>query len=177
LANEKGYESLVVPPGAFLAMMRRNGGAVDVGAEAMPTLAASGVHHALTIPPFLSALRSARPRNSGIDQPTPTVLAQGGNMALVIPYRRANQPTTTDEPLHAVASRDSAALVAPAVAVEDCLFRMLQPREHLRAQAFPDTYIVHGNKGEQTMQAGNAVSANVAQWLGEQVYAALGGAA
>jgi DNA (cytosine-5)-methyltransferase 1 len=25
---------------------------------------------------------------------------------------------------------------------------------------------VRGNEGEQTMQAGNAVSANVAQWIG-----------
>lgn len=176
LANEKGYETLVVPPGAFLAMLRRNGGAVDVGAKAMPALAASGLHHALTVPPFLSALRSARPRNSSVDQPTPTVLAQGGNMALVIPYRKGNPPsTTTAEPLHALGTRDSAALVDPGMAVEDCLFRMLQPREHLRAQAFPDSYVVHGNKGEQTMQAGNAVSANVAQWLGGQVYAALEG--
>lgn len=29
--------------------------------------------------------------------------------------------------------------------------------------------IVTGNRSEQTMQAGNAVSANVAQWLGEKV--------
>jgi DNA (cytosine-5)-methyltransferase 1 len=54
---------------------------------------------------------------------------------------------------------------------------MLKPREHLRAQRFPDTYVVHGNKGEQTMQAGNAVSANVAQWIGQQVAKVLGGAA
>jgi C-5 cytosine-specific DNA methylase len=39
---------------------------------------------------------------------------------------------------------------------------MLKPREQLRAQHFPDSYIVADNQGEQTMQAGNAVSANVA---------------
>jgi DNA (cytosine-5)-methyltransferase 1 len=53
---------------------------------------------------------------------------------------------------------------------------MLKPREHLRAQRFPDSYVVTGNKGEQTMQAGNAVSANVAQWLGSRVAAVLDGA-
>jgi DNA (cytosine-5)-methyltransferase 1 len=63
------------------------------------------------------------------------------------------------------------------VEVEDCRFRMLQPREHLRAQRFPDSYVVTGNKGEQTMQAGNAVSANVAQWIGQQIAAVLGGVA
>jgi DNA (cytosine-5)-methyltransferase 1 len=145
---------------------------VDTAPLGAPTKTAAD---ALVVPDaaFLSALRSARPRNSGIDEPTPTVLAQGGNMALVIPYRKGNPATTTAEPLYTLHTRNSAALAVPAVAVEDCLFRMLKPREHLRAQAFPDTYIVHGNKGEQTMQAGNAVSANVAQWLGTQLIAAL----
>jgi site-specific DNA-cytosine methylase len=50
---------------------------------------------------------------------------------------------------------------------------MLKPREHLRGQRFPDSYIVTGNNGEQTMQAGNAVSSNVAHWLGERVAAVL----
>jgi DNA (cytosine-5)-methyltransferase 1 len=48
-----------------------------------------------------------------------------------------------------------------------------QPREQRYAQRFPEEYIVHGNKGEQTMQAGNAVSVNVAQWLGARVQAVL----
>jgi hypothetical protein len=43
---------------------------------------------------------------------------------------------------------------------------MLKPREHLRARRFADDYVVTGNLGEQTMQAGNSVSSNVAQWLG-----------
>ncbi|WP_328888346.1 hypothetical protein [Streptomyces sp. NBC_00316] len=46
---------------------------------------------------------------------------------------------------------------------------MIQPREQLLAQRFPGECIVHGTKGEQTMQAGNAVSCNVAQWIGERV--------
>lgn len=43
---------------------------------------------------------------------------------------------------------------------------MLTPREHGRAQRFADDYRVVGNRSEQTMGFGNAVSANVAQWLG-----------
>jgi DNA (cytosine-5)-methyltransferase 1 len=50
---------------------------------------------------------------------------------------------------------------------------MLVPREQLRAQSFPDMYEVTGNVGDQTMQAGNAVSANVAQWLGNAAAAVL----
>lgn len=49
--------------------------------------------------------------------------------------------------------------------VEDCYFRMLSAREHLRAQRFTDDYTVLGHGGEQTKQAGNAVPANVAQWI------------
>ncbi len=43
---------------------------------------------------------------------------------------------------------------------------MLKPREHGRAQRFPDDYRTIGNSSEQTMGFGNAVSSNVAQWLG-----------
>jgi DNA (cytosine-5)-methyltransferase 1 len=50
---------------------------------------------------------------------------------------------------------------------------MLQPREQLLAQRFPRDYIVLGNRGEQTMQAGNAVPGNVAQWLGTRALAVL----
>jgi DNA (cytosine-5)-methyltransferase 1 len=46
--------------------------------------------------------------------------------------------------------------------LEDVRYRILGPREHLTAQRFPSDYVVMGNEGEQTMQAGNAVSSNVA---------------
>ncbi|MET7295339.1 DNA cytosine methyltransferase [Streptomyces griseoloalbus] len=46
---------------------------------------------------------------------------------------------------------------------------MLQPREQLRGQRFPDTYEVVGSKAAQTQQAGNAVSVNVARWIGERL--------
>ncbi|WP_435863510.1 DNA cytosine methyltransferase [Streptomyces prunicolor] len=46
---------------------------------------------------------------------------------------------------------------------------MLQPREHLSAQRFPETYQVVGSKAAQTQQAGNAVSVNVARWIGERL--------
>jgi DNA (cytosine-5)-methyltransferase 1 len=108
-----------------------------------------------------------------VTRPLATVTAQGNHHALVIPYRAGNLPTTTDRPLHTLSTRDSAALVGRAPAVEDCWFRMLQPREQLTAQRFPADYIVRGTKGEQTMQAGNAVSVNVAQWIGTRVSEAL----
>ncbi|WP_436493415.1 DNA cytosine methyltransferase [Actinokineospora sp. HUAS TT18] len=101
-------------------------------------------------------------------QPLGTVTASDHH-ALVIPYRRGAKPHRLDQPISTVATREQHALMHPAVAVEDCRYRMLRPREQLRAQRFPDSYLVTGNIGEQTMQAGNAVSSNVAQWLAHQV--------
>ena len=49
--------------------------------------------------------------------------------------------------------------------VDACLYRMLTPREVLRAQAFDDDYIVTGTKDEQVKQIGNAVSPPAAEWL------------
>ncbi|MCR8573060.1 DNA cytosine methyltransferase [Streptomyces sp. Isolate_219] len=87
---------------------------------------------------------------------------------LVIPYRKS-APKTAGQPLHTLATRDSAAVVRTAPDINDCFFRMLQPREQLSAQRFPMTYEVVGSKAAQTQQAGNAVSVNVARWIGERL--------
>ncbi|MCV2461978.1 DNA cytosine methyltransferase [Streptomyces sp. ICN988] len=131
---------------------------------------------ALLTPPqaddsFIVTLRrnaTARPVSTPVD----TVTGQGRHHWLVIPYRNAASKTA-GEPLHTLGTKDSAALLGPAPELDDCHYRMIQPREQLLAQRFPADYIVHGNKGEQTMQAGNAVSCNVAQWIGERVTAVL----
>jgi DNA (cytosine-5)-methyltransferase 1 len=167
-------------PAPFVTMLRNNQTAAGVH-EPLSTLSAGGRHHALTVPPgaFLQK------HHGGLDygpiehmtkdvagEPMPSLVARP-NVSLVIPYRRASKPTTTDTPLPTIATREQAALVEPAIDVNDCHFRMLKPREHLLAQRFPFEYIVKGNKGEQTMQAGNAVSANVAHWIARQVAKAL----
>ncbi|MFF4549239.1 DNA cytosine methyltransferase [Streptomyces sp. NPDC001406] len=132
---------------------------------------------ALVTPPeaaedaFIVTLRrNATPTPVG--EPVDTVTAKGRHHWLVIPYRNAATKTTA-EPLHTLGTVDSAAIASPAAVLEECHYRMIQPREQLLAQRFPADYIVHGTKGEQTMQAGNAVSCNVAQWLGERVVGAL----
>ncbi|GAA2690577.1 MULTISPECIES: DNA cytosine methyltransferase [Actinosynnema] len=93
--------------------------------------------------------------------------------ALVIPYRRGAKPHRPDRPISTLATRASHGLLHTDLRIEDCRYQMLRPREQLRAQRFPDSYTVTGNVSEQTMQAGNAVSANVAQWLGTAVAHAL----
>ncbi|WP_285510124.1 hypothetical protein [Streptomyces sp. NBRC 14336] len=83
---------------------------------------------------------TARPVSGPVD----TVTGQGRHHWLVIPYRNAGQP------LHTLGTRYSAGLLGPAPELEDCHYRMIQPREQLLSERFPDDYIVHGNKGEQT---------------------------
>ncbi|MCW2871279.1 DNA cytosine methyltransferase [Actinacidiphila oryziradicis] len=120
--------------------------------------------------PFITEHRGGGSTTRAIADPLASITAGGNHHGLVIPYRKGH-PTTTAHPLHTIATRESAGLVlgsdAPPedIALEDCYFRMLSPREHLRGQRFSDDYTVLGNGGEQTMQAGNAVPSNVAQWI------------
>ncbi|MFI1830689.1 DNA cytosine methyltransferase [Streptomyces sp. NPDC020412] len=107
----------------------------------------------VTVDPFIVEFRDVRTR---------------ARNTLVIPYRKA-APKTAGQPLHTLSTRDSAAVVRSAPTIEDCYFRMLQFREQLRAQRFPETYQVIGSKAAQTQQAGNAVSVNVAAWIGERL--------
>lgn len=140
-----GHQGLTVPPGAFI---QKHHGGLDY----------QGIAH----------------MTKSVNDPMASVVARP-NLSLVIPYRKG-KAKTTEEPLHAVATRDSAALVeASSIEIEDCRFRMLTPCEHARAQRFPDDYRVTGNRSEQTMGFGNAVSSNVAQWLGGFVVRLLAG--
>jgi len=114
-----------------------------------------------------------------VDHPMATVTAQGNHHGLVVPYRNGCA-RPADQPLHTLATHDSAGLLGPAgpvpAQVEECTFRMLTPREQLGAQAFPAEYRVHGNKGQQTAQAGNAVSVNAARFIGNRLAPVLTGA-
>lgn len=185
-------DAFVTPTGfdaaPFLTVLRNNatGRPVD---EPMPTVCSNGNHQYLTVPPgthgprgafyvknysgYADPVRMAKP----VTDPLATVVASGAHHALVVPYYRTGKAKPAGGPLDTVTAKDRFALVTgehiDAAAVDDCHYRMVTPRESLRAQRFPDTYIVHGNRGEQTMQAGNAVSANVAQWLGNQLATAL----
>jgi DNA (cytosine-5)-methyltransferase 1 len=155
-AGGGGHQALTVPPGAFV---QKHHGGLDY----------AGIEH-MTKP---------------VSDPLPAVVARP-NLSLVIPYRKGSAMPTR-EPLHTVATRESAALLAAddatltrdldavyGIDIDECRFRMLRPREHGRAQRFPDSYRVSGNQSEQTMGFGNAVSSNVAQWLGRIIADLLG---
>ena len=183
MANPKGYEALVTTPGAVVVEFRRNGTAEPATAP-LATVTAGGNHHGLVVPEGAIYVKNygggARPEDMSkpVDQPFGTVTTSDHH-ALVVPYRNA-APRPVDQPLHTLATRDSAGLLAPTgpapAEVDDCTFRMLTPREQLGAQAFPHDYRVHGNKGQQTAQAGNAVSVNAARFIGNRLAPVLLGA-
>jgi DNA (cytosine-5)-methyltransferase 1 len=162
----------LVTPEPFVTMLRENGRPMGVD-EPLATMT-TGRNHGLTTPPgaFIQKHHGGvdypRPEHMVKDvcDPMPTLVAKP-NLSLVIPYRRGARPYPANAaPLSAVATHEQHGVVAAAIEVDDCHFRMLKPREHMRAQRIHDEYIVTGNQGEQTMQAGNAVSSNVAQWFG-----------
>ncbi len=168
---------LVCPP--FVAELRGGNSSARSIDDPLATVTAGGLHHGLTVPPGAFYVKNfggnARPVDmvKDVGSPLGTVTGRDSH-ALVIPFRRGARPHRADaQPLSPLATREAHGVMATAVDVDDCLFRMLKPREHLRAQRFPDSYLVTGNQGEQTMQAGNAVSANVPRWLGAAVAAVL----
>jgi DNA (cytosine-5)-methyltransferase 1 len=171
-------EAVVTP---FVTMARTNGRAVPTDREPLMTVA-TGNHHYLTSPPGSFYVKNfggnAKPSDCArpLAQPLGTITTKDHH-ALVIPYRRGARPRLAgDRPLDTITTKESHALLHPAVEVDDCYYRMLKPREHARGQRFPDTDIITGNIGEQTLQVGNAVPCNVAQWIGQQLRVALDGA-
>jgi DNA (cytosine-5)-methyltransferase 1 len=71
---------MLVPTGGT----RRRGAA---SAEAPMATRTTRENDAVVTPPFLSVLRSGRPRNTGLDEPLATVVADGSGHALVVPLR------------------------------------------------------------------------------------------
>lgn len=164
----------------FVTMARTNGDATGVHDEPLRTIA-TGNHHYLTTPPGAFLVKNyggnAKPQHlvKGLDEPLGSITTKDHH-ALVIPYRKGARARPAGAgPLPTVSTVESAALLHATINPLDCFYRMLKPREHARGQRFPDTDVITGNIGEQTMQAGNAVPCNVAQWIGQQLAAVLGG--
>lgn len=107
-----------------------------------------------------------------------TAMTAGGNHhGLVVPYYTKGKATPTSQALPTVTTKDRFGMAVGGDGAEldvmACRYRMIQWHEQARAQRFPVSYEITGNQGERTAQAGNAVSSNVAQWLGEAIAEAL----
>lgn len=166
----------------FVTELRGGSSTARSVADPLATITANGNHHGLTIPPGALVMRNFTPRGNWAQMSKPAATHPLGTItgrdhhSLVIPFRRGGRPhRAAAAPLSTLTTREGHALLSDhGVDLMDCLFRMLQPREHLSAQRFPRSYVVKGNVGEQTLQAGNAVSANVPHWLGRAIRVALG---
>ena len=98
--------------------------------------------------------------NRQITMPAQTVLASGGNAALVCAFLTAyygsDQDTPLTDPLHTVTTKERFALVTvrgEAYVIADIGMRMLTPRELYRAQGFGDDYVIHEGTDPFTGQA------------------------
>jgi len=160
---------LVTP---YISAQRANSRPSPADAMPLATVTAGGNHLELTIPAIYVKNFGGNARPEDLCRPadrTPLgTITSRDHHALVIPYRRGRARTTA-EPLHTLATKESAALCSIEIDINDCHYRMLKPREHLRGQRFRDAYVVKGNLGEQTAQAGNAVPVNVAHWIGREL--------
>lgn len=137
----------------FIAELRGGGSDARSVAEALATVTASGNHHGLVVPPGFvmrnnGSLGDGGEHCTGFDEPLRTLTAAGHQSVV----------TWHDLAPYGV-------VPAPAVDIEDVLFRMLEPHEIGAAMAFRDGYVVVGNKRQKVRQYGNAVTPPVAEIL------------
>jgi DNA (cytosine-5)-methyltransferase 1 len=136
--------------------------------DAIGTVSAGGIHHALITTPAVLNLRDFRKVEqlvTGSDAALPTQVcgpqtALVGRSPFLVSYYGNDQAAGVDDPIDTLSTRDRHALIDPAddLSIEDCYFRMLQPHEIGAAMAFPDSYVVLGNKRDKVKQYGNAVT-------------------
>lgn len=110
-----------------LVEIRNHGGAHSVE-EPAATVCGTGNHHGLLVyngvPGFVRSLED-----------TTGTLTARDKQSLLVPYYSTGVARSIEEPSGTVTSRDREALVITEADVDDCLFRMLQWHELLRAQA------------------------------------------
>lgn len=111
-----------------------------------------------------------------------TIVGGGNHQSLITPpawlmsYYNNGQLLSVHQPVPTVTTLDRCALVTGKdIAVEDCGFRMLVPKEIQAAMAFPDDYILTGTRREQVKQLGNAVTPPAMKLLMERVISSLAG--
>jgi DNA (cytosine-5)-methyltransferase 1 len=158
-------EALVIP-------LRANNTAKTTG-QVFDTFAAAGNHHGLLMPYYGNA--TAR---STVD-PHGTFTTRD-RYALVMRNNSstgdgAEMSTPVGESLRTLTTAGHQSLLEYATpAVEDCLFRMLEPHEIAAGMAFTPGYVVLGNKRERVRQLGNAVTPPAARDLIAATAEALG---
>lgn len=137
--------------------------------EPVPTV--TGVdHHSLTAV-WLDKLHGSARAGIPITDPHPTIATGGGRggghsalcAAFLMRYfGQGGQWSDPRLPMPTVTARENMAVVTVDLfgdtwILSDIGMRMLTPRELARANGFPDSYLLHGSKGDQIERIGNAV--------------------
>ena len=169
-------EALVVAP--FIAELRGGGSVARPLAEALATFSAGGTHHGLVVPPGMM-MRNNGSKGAGgehctaLDDAMRTLTTTGhqslvtwgwDDWASLYAYDSGDLRSLLQAlPTQTTVEGDALLQGAGLPAVEDCLFRMLEPHEILAGMAFRPDYIVLGNRRERVRQAGNAVTPPAAE--------------
>lgn len=142
----------------------RNHNTVKGASDPLDTIAANGNHHGLL-------MRNNTARGNQAQMTTPVTepmrtITTAGHQSLLMPYYGNGTAAPTSDPHRTLTTGDRYALVeGEAPSIEDCMFRMLTPKEVKLGMAFPDDYQMLGNKREQVKMAGNAVTPPAARGL------------
>lgn len=127
---------------------------------------------------FIAELRGGWSKHRPVTDPLATVTA-AGNHHMLVRHNSARGDggylcTPVSEPARTITTAGHQSLVGWTVPeVEDCTFRMLQVGEIQAAMAFTPAYVIKGNKRQQVMQLGNAVTPPASEWLYRQCITAL----
>lgn len=133
----------------------------------MPIGTITGTDHHSLVASHLVELKGTSRDGQPVDEPMPTVAAQGTHIAQVnaflLKYYGADQNPRLEEPLHTVTSKGRFGLVTVTIAGEpyyiaDIGMRMLAPRELYTAQGFPSRHVI-----DQGLFPG-AGPTNVGEW-------------
>jgi DNA (cytosine-5)-methyltransferase 1 len=141
-------EMLLAPAGSFLNVHR---GTSKTRSLTDPlTTQSSALTNSLVIPIHGTA------RAHMSTDPLHTQMTTQHSSLVMMPYHGQPQANHVFEPASTIPTRDSVTLIDGRPDIEDCYFRMLQPKETALAQGFPMDYAILGNKSDQQKQIGNA---------------------
>ncbi|WP_308284316.1 DNA cytosine methyltransferase [Phycicoccus mangrovi] len=157
---------------AFIAHLKGSSDSQIAGAHSpvldpMHTIAAGGNHHALVTSYYGNndgalPVTSALPTVTTTDRHALIMRNNSGGAEMVTPAGEVLRTITTAAHQSLLTPGDIAAAEAQ---VDDVLFRMLEPTEAKKAMAFPEEYVMLGNRREQVRLAGNAVTPPAARDL------------
>ena len=164
------HDGVVIPPAGIVPQRNHN---VSRSLADPLHVVCTGGHHMLVSGAALVTLRSEGQIARGLGDALGTQVASCtqdwilSRTPFVMTPNRTGHPVSADGPIPTVTTIDRNALVEPGTEprVEDCYFRMLQPHEIKAAMAFPDSYVVLGNKRDQVKQCGNAVTPPAMEFL------------